>query len=417
MAKNKLVFLSDIHIGNNSPTNWYQSTIHEDYLSAALEYVIAQKDSIHELIILGDLIDFWTYLPSETPPIFSSISSDSNSIAAQNSHIFGNMQTKKRGLLGQAADAVGICSFLHGNHDMTVTQKMLDTIPSNSIAIKMKPDVYFPLGSENRGVVCTHGHIFSMMCAPYIDSKNPISPLPVGYYATRAGAYYAYKQLNGKKNVAELPGSGEPTGINISYAQAAKIIAEASVFSVGAALLTAIQNETKLDWKTNIKLPAPYKPRSLNDAWEDGDFHNLFSYFEKKKAPDGSTLGKIGAGEALLYPDAENDLSSYAAQLAGAYKSKVSVLGHTHVPKGKNKNAKLTQEEVSASSPFIYANCGFNCPSLPDINDNSKAPTFVVVEVDETRKCYTVTMMKVVHPSDGYRVVPDPDIPPLSIPF
>jgi hypothetical protein len=31
MAKNKIVVLSDVHIGTNVPTNWYQKSFHEPY--------------------------------------------------------------------------------------------------------------------------------------------------------------------------------------------------------------------------------------------------------------------------------------------------------------------------------------------------------------------------------------------------
>jgi hypothetical protein len=48
MAKNKIVVLSDVHIGTNVPTNWYQKSFHEPYLSAILDYVIDNADSIQE---------------------------------------------------------------------------------------------------------------------------------------------------------------------------------------------------------------------------------------------------------------------------------------------------------------------------------------------------------------------------------
>ncbi|HSC61941.1 MAG TPA: hypothetical protein VLC29_11980, partial [Rhizomicrobium sp.] len=59
-VRSKLVVISDVHIGDNSPTVWYQQKYHEPYLLALFDHVIANADSIQELIILGDFVDFWT---------------------------------------------------------------------------------------------------------------------------------------------------------------------------------------------------------------------------------------------------------------------------------------------------------------------------------------------------------------------
>lgn len=67
MADKKLVFISDIHIGNNSPTNWFQSSVHPPFLGKVLEHVRDNADTIGELIILGDLVDQWMYTPTEQP--------------------------------------------------------------------------------------------------------------------------------------------------------------------------------------------------------------------------------------------------------------------------------------------------------------------------------------------------------------
>jgi hypothetical protein len=40
-ASGKIVVLSDVHIGDNSPTVWYQQKYHEPYLAALFDHVIA----------------------------------------------------------------------------------------------------------------------------------------------------------------------------------------------------------------------------------------------------------------------------------------------------------------------------------------------------------------------------------------
>jgi hypothetical protein len=68
------VVISDIHIGNNSRTNWYQQTIHEKYLVTALDWIIANKEvlGLTKFLILGDLFDYWTYAPNVAPPYYTS---------------------------------------------------------------------------------------------------------------------------------------------------------------------------------------------------------------------------------------------------------------------------------------------------------------------------------------------------------
>jgi TFIIF-interacting CTD phosphatase-like protein len=59
-VKNKVVVLSDIHISDNSPTSWYQKTIHQEYLLAIFDWIVARSEDVSELVLLGDVVDFWT---------------------------------------------------------------------------------------------------------------------------------------------------------------------------------------------------------------------------------------------------------------------------------------------------------------------------------------------------------------------
>ncbi len=364
-----IIILSDIHIGTNQPTNWYQANIHGPYIQAVLNYLMAHADQIKELILLGDFVDLWTYLPSEIPATFTEIIQN-----PQNKDLFK--------LIRVLVDKIKKVSFVNGNHDMAVTAADLKILsgPITKKSIHLQPNIYKPL--DNGTLICTHGHNFSMMCAPYKNSNNVIAPLPVGYYMTRAGAYYAEQQLkkNGKKNVAELPGTGEPTGVNLTTEDFAKIVAGAAVRSVGYAIMSAAQKVTGLDWETKIMMPGGHAPRSLDDA--DEDFHKLFASFEKRLGPDGKPLGVEGAWDALLHPDIENNLSAYAGQLADANHAKIVVMGHTHVPKENEKLRVLNVKNTAQPLPFIYANSGFNCPALPDIHGEGKIPTFVSIGIN-----------------------------------
>src|SRR5690242_546737 len=66
-GRGRTVVISDIHIGTNGSTCWYQKSVHECYLASLFDYVVAHAtgvdDRVTKLVILGDLFDFWTYPP------------------------------------------------------------------------------------------------------------------------------------------------------------------------------------------------------------------------------------------------------------------------------------------------------------------------------------------------------------------
>lgn len=44
------VVLSDIHIGDNAPTCWYQARVHFPYLESVLAWAVAKRASVREVI-------------------------------------------------------------------------------------------------------------------------------------------------------------------------------------------------------------------------------------------------------------------------------------------------------------------------------------------------------------------------------
>jgi UDP-2,3-diacylglucosamine pyrophosphatase LpxH len=204
MPKSKIVLLSDIHIGTSAPTVWYQKDIHEPYLVTVLNWIIQNASSIQELILLGDVVDFWTYPPDEVPPTF-------DAIITANPKLFGS-----NGKLSEVLTALdGRVTYVRGNHDMTITQEDLDKVQNQKgYKIQLSPeDVYYPLGNGNKKIACIHGHIYTMFNAPYIpdnSASNPIAPLPLGQLITRSVAFMRSKQLESGKTVAQLKDSGDP---------------------------------------------------------------------------------------------------------------------------------------------------------------------------------------------------------------
>src|SRR5437879_2806395 len=106
------IVISDIHIGNNYKTCWYQRSVHEPYMLALLDYILQNANTgstpINRLIMLGDLFDFWTYPPDMVPPTI-------DEILAANPNLFA-----PGGKLCQVVEALhGNVQYIHGNHDIT----------------------------------------------------------------------------------------------------------------------------------------------------------------------------------------------------------------------------------------------------------------------------------------------------------
>ena len=169
----KKVVISDIHIGLDLPTVWYRKEIHEPYLAHVLKMIIDNKDYIDELIILGDLLDFWTYPPHIEPPTTQAIIDDNPTILG------------KDGLLAQVASVIQV-SYLNGNHDITLQQDDLNLI---SPQIRLQHDPYIVRtggGSHPTDWLLTHGHRFTLFNAPNMRDDKLI---PLGHFVTRMVSY------------------------------------------------------------------------------------------------------------------------------------------------------------------------------------------------------------------------------------
>jgi UDP-2,3-diacylglucosamine pyrophosphatase LpxH len=340
VGANRVVFISDVHIGDNSPTVWYQKAFHEAFLSAFLDHVIEGADQIRELVILGDFIDFWTYPPNVRPPGVAAI-------VAANPNILG-----PRGKLAQAVTALGgRVSYVPGNHDMGITQAGVDLLAPG---IRLRAETgHFPL-REDRRLLCAHGHRHTLFNAPDLDTK--LAPLPVGHFVTRSFSYYLQKTLKPGQTVADLPDQGEPNGFGLGK------LAE----SIGPSLIdTGLKYAMKV---TGIPADEPILlPSGAVTSFNEAQviYRSLWSRWVKRAG--GGADGEIEAGKATL-ADARGNYLPWFAQRAGLEAgADLVVMGHTHKP------------VRGLDGGFIdYVNTGFDCPSRADIG--SKHPTFVEVD-------------------------------------
>jgi len=173
----KTIFLSDIHIGTNAPTNLYQTSTCQTNLKRILKYIQDNSSQIKDVVILGDWIDLWMFPSSVVPPTVQQIMD-------ANPQVFS---VQSDGDFISCMDSIqGNLYYVNGNHDITVTEKDIN-------------DRFAPLSKKGKHVHCIHsteraayyssgavygehGHWGSMVCRPYKGEK-----LPLGYYMTRAG--------------------------------------------------------------------------------------------------------------------------------------------------------------------------------------------------------------------------------------
>ncbi|MGL5807153.1 MAG: metallophosphoesterase [Xenococcaceae cyanobacterium] len=381
--KNKIVVLSDIHIGTNTPTVWYQKDIHQPYLLNVLDWTIKNAESIQELIFLGDVVDFWTYPPNQEPPSF-------DDIINANLDLFGS-----EGKLSQVLTALqGNVTYVRGNHDITITQEDLAKIQNpQGYKIKFSGDIYYPI-ADSKKIVCTHGHLYTMFNAPYESSNNPIAPLPLGQFITRAVAFMRQQKLQPGQTVADLKDSGEPgydSMVNGLLKSILDVIrdkistgdnqqARDTLSSLAKTILQTTANATGISQTQPIKL-AGGKETTFQEA--EKIYENLFSEWSAKNNSELTAYKSVMADMNGSY------MGWFAQKLAFEVGAELVVMGHTHTPISGLQDSLVN-----------YINTGFSCPAKPDIG--KKHPSFVLIDIND---CHA-DVLQVVNNEGTYSIEP-----------
>ncbi|MCB1031883.1 MAG: metallophosphoesterase [Acidimicrobiales bacterium] len=348
--KRHIVVLSDIHIGTDVPTVWFQPEIHQRGLERVLKWVVDQASHIKELILLGDVVDLWTYPMDMKPPTFGEI-------IETHPTIFG-----EQGLIAECLEALeGAVTYLPGNHDMGVCPEDVARIRSASgHSVGFGGDLYRP----TKEVLVEHGHHHTLFNSPYPNTRW--GELPIGYFITRAVSTATQRRLEPGQSVADLPEQGAPNGIDLSSLGSA--LSGIPSASIAATVLDFIVGSTGVGWDEEIVMVdnTTTTLREVREVYLDlwsaygvanggGTFAHAVSYRAAMADLDGSYLGWFAQRRALLE----------GAELV--------VMGHTHTPVG------------SLEDGFVeYVNSGYDCPSLPDQqrDDDPQRATFVVVDLE-----------------------------------
>jgi Calcineurin-like phosphoesterase len=369
-----IAVLSDIHIGNGAATCWYQPQVHDPYLTAALEWVVAQREAIREVILLGDVFDLWTYEPSVTPPSMQQI-------LAANPVLLG-----PGGPFAKLVKAMpGRVRILLGNHDLTFGQRDIDELnrslggdPSRGETITLVTCPVLVLrsgGPDGTAVAFTHGHHWCMFNAP--DPKSPWGTLPIGHLVSRAIAYRVARDLAAgrKRHAAELPQMGNPRGWGKYAAALATLFAHPSADlrkQLVDLLIDFIAGWSGMSKTEPIHLPAGAGVTTLQDGRQHfaGLHQRWLETFE----------GRLHDADRAAVADLKGEhLSWFAQRVAFQTSSDLVVMGHTHTPA---RGLKL--------SPVDYVNSGYACVAIPDRGSN--AFTFTLVDVGRA----TAELKKVV---------------------
>lgn len=398
MTKTKLFFISDVHIGSNAPTNWYQDDIHGPFLETALRFIKDQAESVRELVLLGDLFDQWMDPPEVLPPNFKTI-------IAANPRIFGGIFNGQQvtGAFMEVLDALeGNVAYMNGNHDMNITPDNIATLKSpGGYNPRVINELFYEPVDCNKRLICTHGHPYSMFSAPNLVNYPPGFPgLSLGYFVTRLSALWSAQHFqNEQSDINSMKNGGDPHGLGF-IEKALAGVSEAVIIGEGDLadlMINAFQEAT--NGETSYFLMPDNSKVTIKDIllMYKGLFNQyprstqLPSYYFDKN----DTITRLAAlGEC----DILNKLDSFARHLSQDYR--VVIMGHTHIPEDR------VIQCLSTFQNNVYSNTGFNCPSLADMENpkHPKYPTFTEVEIDNNQEVFYVSVYKVVKYGGEYKV-------------
>ena len=185
ISRNSIVCISDIHMGDPRSVTlgycWFSKN------AAALESLldaVLTNQQVRQLVILGDLFDEWVVPYSLSP--FDSLSGINNSrdyfLAIANSPTNIIIINKLKAI---ASSGIIQLIYIPGNHDMLLTQEILQEIIPGIIWQGDSTGLghYSPLNE----IIMEHGHRYDFFNCPQ-PLSDPGHILPPGYFISRLDA-------------------------------------------------------------------------------------------------------------------------------------------------------------------------------------------------------------------------------------
>ena len=167
MAKTKRFFISDLHLSSQALYDdpkkpaWYDPAIHNPRLFGFLDKtVLAQKDQVKDLILLGDVFNTWVCPAKKNPPKYSEI-------FAANREVLN----KFKEIIKAGIDIY----YVNGNHDYD-----LDAVTLQKAIPGIKAINYYRTGR----IYAEHGSQYDIYNKPdYVT--DPAFGRPIGYFISR----------------------------------------------------------------------------------------------------------------------------------------------------------------------------------------------------------------------------------------
>ncbi len=355
------VVVSDLHIGDNTKTCWYQDSLHEKALAAVLRWIVARQGSVREVILLGDIFDVWTYPPAVRPPSLAQI-------VRANPRLFdpsGPVAALVKAFPNRVHLVLGNHDGTLGGHDVDLLNAWLGGDVARGEAIQFHGCPVRVIRSLTAATAFSHGHHWCMFNAP--DPRSPWAPLPLGHVVSRAIAHKWDRDLPAGKTVADLPDHGNgiirtaiTEEMNLGdlwslVANRAKIRDE-----LVTKLVAGLYRASGMTPTTPINLPSG-RVTTLGDA--EKAFKNLWRRWVTERE-----IRDVDADRAVTADFWWPHLAWFAQRVAMQARADLVVLGHTH-----HAVRRL------AKSPVDYVNNGYGCVAGPD---SAKTPfTFTVVDL------------------------------------
>jgi UDP-2,3-diacylglucosamine pyrophosphatase LpxH len=346
-----LVIVSDVHLGTDAPTVWFQPDVHGPPLARLLGWVVDQAEHIRELVLLGDIVDLWTYPIDVVPPTFADI-------VAAHPEVLG-----PDGLVARCLDALdGAVTYIPGNHDLGLTAEEVALVRSRSGRhVRLVDDVpYLPTAE----VALEHGHHHTLFNAP--DRTGPWAPLPLGYFITRAVASRWARDLAPGQTVADLPGQGAPNGMDLGSLTA--VAGGIGSASIAAALVDLVSGATGVGLDDPIAMPDGTEATLRQARQVHADVWTRWA-----NDHGGGVVGHAAAYRSTMADLDGTYLGWFAQRRAIEHGADLVAMGHTHAPIGGLDEALVD-----------YVNSGFDCPSRPD-QERAERPqqiTFAVIDLE-----------------------------------
>ncbi len=336
MERTKRIFISDLHLGGRvSNKELFDPEKHGEAFKIFIQWMQDRKDSVKDLVLLGDLFDTWACKVDESPATIKEIISHK-----ENEIVISGIK--------KCLDWVSNVFYVKGNHDMEATDSEIMMLNNgNGKHVKSIPRYHAGL------LYAEHGSRFAMFNAPD-KMHDPLDGFPLGYYLTRMVSSSPYKYHS--------------PSVLFGYIDD---ILEAAFTSqtLTESIVEAVREMAGLSLDEKIEMPRKRVPVSIRDitARYSGLYDRWVDKFGQRYAIN-AILGEMG------------NLGWFADRLCESNGFRVVVLGHTH--------GASCDKDFFFIKDRIYANAGFWCPESDD-----KKPTFVEVEKESNQ--ITVCIWKI----------------------